>query len=436
MLALTLLALATSTVLAAGAGLTSRLLRRAGFNTRGIWLAAMLLMVAVVAVAPLRSATRGAAELPLAGAAAVPPVATRSAADLTEAVRVVAAVLPTWVSPLLLALWIGAALAALLLFVIGLHRQRALLRNTQPAVMAGSSVQVSEDFGPAIVGLRRPRVVVPRWLLERPEAEQRLVLAHEQAHIAGRDALVLAAAGAALVPLAWNPVVWWCFARLRLATEVDCDARVLGRGVDRRHYGLLLLDLAALTSPRLGIAAFAAHPTQLERRVRAMTERPLTSRRRAVATLAAVLVATTAVVAACSANTESPLQSRVKTAPEAKAAPEAEAAAQVAPRLRGENDVYFDFQVETTARPSGGGGPRYPQILRDAGVEGDVLVQFVVGKDGRVDPASIRVLKADHALFEESVRAALPAMQFEPAKVEGRAVAQLIQQPFVFALSR
>lgn len=98
---------------------------------------------------------------------------------------------------------------------------------------------------------------------------------------------------------------------------------------------------------------------------------------------------------------------------------------------------YFDFQVEKpVGAVPGGEGPRYPDILRSGGVEGQVLAQFVVDTTGRVEIASFRVLRSDHAMFEQAVRSALPRMRFFPAEIGGRKVKQLVQQPFVFALQR
>lgn len=101
------------------------------------------------------------------------------------------------------------------------------------------------------------------------------------------------------------------------------------------------------------------------------------------------------------------------------------------------DQAYFDFQVEKPVAPiPGAGAPRYPDILRSASVEGEVLAQFVVDTLGRVELNSFKVLRKSHDLFEASVRAALPNMRFLPAEVGGRKVKQLVQQPFVFALQR
>lgn len=79
---------------------------------------------------------------------------------------------------------------------------------------------------------------------------------------------------------------------------------------------------------------------------------------------------------------------------------------------------------------------RYPTMLRDAGIEGDVNARFVVDTAGRVEKGSLVVLHSSNELFTASVRAALPAMRFVPAEAGGRKVRQLVEQRFVFELQR
>jgi len=80
--------------------------------------------------------------------------------------------------------------------------------------------------------------------------------------------------------------------------------------------------------------------------------------------------------------------------------------------------------------------PRYPNLLRQAAVEGEVLAQFVVDTTGRAEVGSLKILKSSHDLFTESVRTALPQMRFVPADVGGKKVKQLVQEPFSFSMSR
>lgn len=148
---------------------------------------------------------------------------------------------------------------------VRLHRRR---RGWVQDRMAGVAVYVSEDIGPAIVGLRKPHIVVPRWLATAPPEQQTLVIAHEQAHLDGRDAQLLMVALCMLVCIPWNIPLWFHFRRLRLAIEVDCDARVLARGHDVRRYGEALIAVGERQSGTMTVvAAMSESKSLLEHRI-------------------------------------------------------------------------------------------------------------------------------------------------------------------------
>lgn len=180
--------------------------------------------------------------------------------------------LARWDAPLRLA-WGGSSLAV----VVALCAMGAVLarrrRMWSAAEVDGVPVLVSADTGPAVVGLVRSRIVLPAWALRADVEARRLVLEHEQEHVRAGDPRLLAAAllAAALIP--WNPAVWWQLRRLRLAVEVDCDARVLRRRGDVHAYGSVLLEMGRRAShTRLAaVAAFAEPVSTLERRIRIMT---------------------------------------------------------------------------------------------------------------------------------------------------------------------
>ena len=78
--------------------------------------------------------------------------------------------------------------------------------------------------------------------------------------------------------------------------------------------------------------------------------------------------------------------------------------------------------------------PQYPDMLRQAGVAGEVLAQFVVDTLGRIEKNSFKVLKSDNDQFVASVRRSLDCQKYLPAETGGRKVRQLVQQPFAFSL--
>ena len=78
--------------------------------------------------------------------------------------------------------------------------------------------------------------------------------------------------------------------------------------------------------------------------------------------------------------------------------------------------------------------PRYPGALRQGGMDGHVLVRFVIDTLGRAEMDGLAVQESSHPLFADAVRAALPQYRFSPGEVGGRKVRTMVQLPFTFTL--
>lgn len=99
--------------------------------------------------------------------------------------------------------------------------------------------------------------------------------------------------------------------------------------------------------------------------------------------------------------------------------------------------AFLDSQVEVqVALDPRSPMPRYPQLLRDAGVEGATLVRFVVDTLGRVEQGTVRMIESTHPAFALAVQAVLPQMRFSPARVGEKKVRQLVEFPLQFRLRR
>lgn len=80
--------------------------------------------------------------------------------------------------------------------------------------------------------------------------------------------------------------------------------------------------------------------------------------------------------------------------------------------------------------------PRYPQWMRDAGIEGSARARFIVDSTGRAEMATMQIVSSTHTAFAEALRMTLPAMRFVPARIGGRRVRQLVEFPVEFRLNR
>src|SRR4051812_10383907 len=145
------------------------------------------------------------------------------------------------VSTLLDWTWRVASMALALLILASSAHLSWRRRRWELGHMAGTAVYISEDSGPAVVGFLRPHIVVPRWLTKLSLDEQELVIAHERSHLGAYDTQLLTIAVCLLACMPWNLLLWWQLRRLRLAIEVDCDARVLSLGYPVARYSETLI---------------------------------------------------------------------------------------------------------------------------------------------------------------------------------------------------
>jgi periplasmic protein TonB len=98
--------------------------------------------------------------------------------------------------------------------------------------------------------------------------------------------------------------------------------------------------------------------------------------------------------------------------------------------------TYAEFEVEQQVSAISGTNVEYPESMRASGAEGQVLAQFVVNENGRVETSTFKVLESSAPAFTAAVKAALSRMRFKPAQIGKTNVSQVVQQAFVFKLSR
>jgi beta-lactamase regulating signal transducer with metallopeptidase domain len=224
----------------------------------------------------------------------------------------------------LLAAW-AVVSGALLAFLAGagLLLQRRSARWQLTSIL-GQDVLLSKDSGPALLGVMRPKVVVPSWFLDQPADTQRLILEHEKQHIEARDPLLLRVAMLIAIAAPWNLPLWWQLHRLRLAIELDCDARVMRGGAEAGRYGEVLLEVTQRASAMpVGVIAMSEPVSALEKRIRSLA--PSRGRHAMLSMIGTLSVAVAGIGAA--AALEAPPLQQLAQAPSALPASPATAAA-------------------------------------------------------------------------------------------------------------
>jgi beta-lactamase regulating signal transducer with metallopeptidase domain len=167
---------------------------------------------------------------------------------------------PAWLAAVMLS-GMGIGLARV---VLGITALTKLLRETRPVddpellrlieQLRGTlgcrrPIEVREmtcsgGGSPAVVGWRRPNILLPAEWRSWSEEARRGILAHETAHVAQGDFLMWLAAQAGVVVHFYNPLVHWLASRLRLEQELAADACGAALASGAKAYANLLAHLA------------------------------------------------------------------------------------------------------------------------------------------------------------------------------------------------
>lgn len=315
------------------------------------------------------------------------------------------------------------------------RRLRSEMRTWTPGHVLGSPVLIADDRGPAVVGIRRPVVVMPRWIPELEDRLLRLVFLHEREHQRAGDHRLFAVGVAALVLMPWNLFLWWQLSRLRLAIEFDCDRRVLERGESPRDYADALITVGGrVSAPLLAAAAFAERKPAVEKRLRRMTE-PL-ARLRIPRTLGASGVAALAIILVLGTpQPEVPMDAPAADAGRSLTIEENPLALLAERAAQAERPTFVAF--DTPPLLQNGGEIQqvlmraYPRDLMNAGTGGRVEMWLYVDLSGAVANQEIKTSSGNDALDRAAMEVARQ-MRFRPASNQGELTAVWVSQWVTF----
>ena len=292
MTAWVLYAIQIGVCVAAAAWSADALGRMARYPVRFVWFGAAVLSFALPVGMPLLAPVSGRY---------VQPADLSSLSFVQTSVLSVQHRVPALSSTSIGTAWAVATMLVALCFAFVFLRMRRESRRWPATDFHGHRVRVAPSTGPMVLGVIRPEIILPRWVLNRSVDEQQLIVAHEVEHLAARDQILLGVACTLAALMPWNPACWFIVSRIRLAIEIDCDARVLKRGVSPRSYGSLLIDVAECSSPYLlGTTGLAGRASHLRLRILAMQSRPSTLPILRIA--AAAVIGAVSILAACEAR--------------------------------------------------------------------------------------------------------------------------------------
>lgn len=289
------------------------------------------------------------------------------------------------------------------------------------------------------------------------------ILAHERAHVLLGHSLDLVFIELFLCFQWFNPAAWWLKKDLRLVHEYEADRYVLSSGFDARDYQLLLIQKSV--GPKLYNMVHSFNNYSLKKRITMMMKRKSKLWTQTKSLYVLPLGGLVLSLFACvdgkkpSAQEAQPQESQPVETPSAKPR---EVAVTEQPR-----DSVASFQEkaqrvastpvkETVKKPSkkdadenlenpsfpGGdaacmkwlvGKLKYPAKAIEKGIEGRVIVQFLVTKDGKITNAEV-ASSTDPLLNEEALRVISSMPDWIPAKRNGQNIDMQFSLPLTFRL--
>ena len=386
---------------------------------------ALLAGSAACFVLPLVRLRTAVSAAPVAGAVAGPVEAV--AAGAPEPLAAAASAGSSW----LLLLYVAGAAAVLVLTGLSALRLIRLIRAGHTTREDGYSLTLVDGDIPSFSWGRH--IVMSRADLESSPA----ILTHERMHVKKLHSFDNALFFVVTVLHWFNPLVWITLSELKLLHEYEADEAVIQNGIDATQYQLLLVK-KAVGENRFSLANGFQH-SKLKNRINMMLKKQTPGWMR----LAYFLVLPVLAGAMYACNPTRQQEPLPAADGQVAAQEETKSPVNAAQAAASEESVPFS---EIEVKPTFNGGDankfsewvnsqlKYPEAAKEASAQGRVILQFVVGTDGKV--GNVKVLRGAHeALDAEALRVVSASPDWTPGERDGKAVPVTYTFPVVFRLS-
>jgi beta-lactamase regulating signal transducer with metallopeptidase domain len=295
-----------------------------------------------------------------------------------------------------------------------------LIRAANPAV------------GPAVIGVIRPRIILPADFETRfDDRERTVIMAHERAHLAAWDVRINALLALARCILWFNPLIHLAAHLVRIDQEIACDETVVARHPgDRRAYAQALLKAQVKPAPLPLGCYWPARSPHLKERLLMLTRKSPSRRVRLAGT---AMIALGAMGVAYAAWAAQPQEVVAQAAGPVIQLAQAEAPVDGSPHVvrrvtinkNGETTTYegdaipAEIQAELEAA-EGDGAHKIVRIIRhgdaaaeigDAAIQRDVLVHKLAEAGG-----DVRILRVQCTRTADGSEPVCTTLEGDPAE--------------------
>lgn len=332
---------------------------------------------------------------------------------------------------MLLFIWAAGAAAMLVRIAAGHARVAAYLRDARdfPVPLSGAwDAKIPVSCSPAapvpmVVGLWRPKILLPADAVEWDTEQLHRVLAHEAAHLRCHDSRWKLLSSLAVALYWFHPLAWLAANRFDAEREHACDDAVLAMGSVPSRYASDLIDFArSAAACRIPESAIPmASPSRLEARIAAIldqtkTRQPL--RRNIVMSYTIVLALLLLPLSAVQSFARTVSSEELRAEMQQTLDKRRETTVPDAPSINSLNTVRAQpvaQEAEIPKRIRIGGGvadtkvlrkvqPVYPQSAKEEKVQGTVRLNILIDKEGNVVETEVES-SPDDRLSQSSVDA-------------------------------
>ena len=335
----------------------------------------------------------------------------------------------SWVMMLLAGIYITGVIFLSMRTLMEIRKTGTILRRSKKTEIDGIRVCLADT--------EQEPYSFFKWIYIYPDRhsakEMKEILIHEQTHVRELHSADILLAQIAIIICWINPFAWLIRSEIRINHEYLADRKVIANGYDKKtyQYHLLSLEHTQLAAANL-YNNFSVLP--LKNRIKMLnrkrTRNIMRSKYLMFIPVAALLVLFSNCTNTADKTTTEEEKAEVKFVPtEVKSdtiivQDEALDVVEVMPEFPGGNKAMMSYLAENI---------KYPKEAENAGMQGRVIVQFVVDTDGSIEDAKV-VRAVDPLLDKEAIRVINAMPKWKPGMQDGKEVRVKYTVPIAFRL--
>lgn len=265
------------------------------------------------------------------------------------------------------------------------------------------------------------------------------VITHEKAHIHMRHSIDILIIDICIVLQWFNPAIWLLKQELQNIHEYEADEAVIRKGVDARKYQLLLIEKAVGT--RLYSMANSFNHNSLKKRITMMCKRK--SNKWAMLKCLYVLPLAALAVTAFARPEVSSSLNEISNSKVSEISDLIKSESVKNEVVKEDTSQVFRIVEEMPEYPGGtdacmkflGDNIKYPENAKKNGIEGRVIAQYIVGKDGEI--SNIQIVRGVAPEIDAEAKRVIAMMpKWKPGKQRGQNVRVYYTIPVTFRLNK